>query len=268
MENTAKRVEIIPAKRRALILEHLRGNGAASIQEMAVAIGASQSTIRRDFEHLTEAGYLQRTHGGAMLIPQTPATFEGEAAVRGQLQRAEKQAIGVEAARRLSANQSVIFDSSTTVMEAVRAAAQQSYPLTAVTNSLPIATLSSNVANWRVVVSGGTIRQQSNFMTGEPGVSFLETIHADVCLIGSHAVSGNLLTDASLEVASLKRALMNAARRTILLADSSKFRPPAFCVFAEVTQVDEIITDDGIDPSHLEGLRALDVEVTVVTTSE
>ena len=56
MDAVSKRVDIIPAKRRALILEHLRVNGAASVQELADAIGGSPSTIRRDLEHLTEFG--------------------------------------------------------------------------------------------------------------------------------------------------------------------------------------------------------------------
>ncbi len=95
MEAPTKRVEIIPAKRRALILEHLRVNGAASIQELAEAIGGSQSTIRRDLEHLVEGGYLERTHGGALLVPPLQATFERESLINAHLQRAQKIAIGV-----------------------------------------------------------------------------------------------------------------------------------------------------------------------------
>ena len=74
----SKRIDIIPAKRYALILEWLRRNGTASIQDLTADIGASASTIRRDLEHLTAAGYLQRTHGGATLLPEPSTTFEFE----------------------------------------------------------------------------------------------------------------------------------------------------------------------------------------------
>ena len=77
MDTPSKRVDMVPAKRRALILEHLRVNGAASIQELADTIGGSQSTVRRDLEHLVEKGYLERTHGGAHLLQPMRATFEG-----------------------------------------------------------------------------------------------------------------------------------------------------------------------------------------------
>jgi DeoR/GlpR family transcriptional regulator of sugar metabolism len=264
MDAPTKRVEIIPAKRRVLILEHLRANGAASIQELAETIGGSQSTIRRDLEHLMDAGYLERTHGGALLVPPMRATFEGESTLNAQMRREQKQAIGAEAAERLSAHESVIFDSSSTVLEAVRAAAQRSLPLTVVTNSLEIALVSSTIPTWRVILPGGTLRPGSTMLAGNPGEDFFKMVHADVCFTGAYAVTGALLTDATLEVASLKRAMIQSARRKVLLVDSSKFRAPAFCTFCELSEIDEVITDDGIQPDHLASLRSFDLEVTIV----
>ena len=89
-------------------------------------------------------------------------------------------------------------------------------------------------------------------------------MHADLCLIGAYAVTGRLLTDASLEVAALKRRMIRSARRTILLVDSSKFGAPAFCTFSELAAVDEIITDDGIGNEPLAALRSQNVRCTVV----
>ncbi|MDQ0395027.1 DeoR/GlpR family DNA-binding transcription regulator [Labrys monachus] len=265
MDAPAKRVEIIPAKRRAMILEHLRINGAASIQELAEAIGGSQSTIRRDLEQLMEGGYLERTHGGALLVPPLQATFERESAINAHLQRAQKIAIGIEAAQRLNTRESVIFESSSTVMEAARAALTRDLTLTVVTNSLDIALLASGVPSWRVIMPGGTIRPGGwRALTGEPGESFFQTVHADLCFTGAYAVTGNLLTDAALEVASLKRAMIRSARRTIALVDSSKFTAPAFSTFCDLSAIDELITDDGILPEHLASLRSYNVKVTVV----
>lgn len=169
MESSSKRVDMVPAKRRALILEHLRINGAAGIQELADTIGGSQSTVRRDLEHLVEKGYLERTHGGAHLLQPMRATFEREMTVNAALQHAEKVAIGREAAERLSAGDSVIFDSSSTVMEAVRAAAERDLPLTVVTNSLQIADFAADIKSWRTILPGGTVRPGHRHLAGEPG---------------------------------------------------------------------------------------------------
>ncbi|NVP58397.1 DeoR/GlpR family DNA-binding transcription regulator [Mycoplana rhizolycopersici] len=266
MESPSKRVDIVPAKRRALILEHLRVNGAASIQELADTIGGSQSTVRRDLEHLVERGYLERTHGGAHLLQPMRATFEREMTVNAELQHPEKVAIGREAAQRLSARDSVIFDSSSTVMEAVRAAAERDLPLTVVTNSLEIADFAADIKSWRIILPGGTVRAGYRHLAGEPGESFIKTLHADLCMTGASAVTGTLLTETSLEVASLKRAMIASARKTILLVDSSKFTAPGFCTLSDISEIDEVITDEGITQDALASLRAAERKVTVVSS--
>ena len=264
MDTPTKRVELVPAKRRALIIEHLRENGAAGIQELADTIGGSQSTVRRDLEHLVKKGYLERTHGGAQLTQSSRATFEREPPVNAALMHAEKVAIGQEAANRLSPGDSVIFDGSSTVLEAVRAVAKRKIPLTVVTNSLEIALFSADISNWRVILPGGTVRPGFSNLAGHPGEDFIKTLHADICLTGASAVTGTMLTDNSLEVAALKRAMIAAARRTILLVDSSKFTSPGFCTLCDISELHEVITDDGIQADPLATLKATDTFVTVV----
>lgn len=264
MDTPSKRVEMVSAKRQALILEHLRINGAASIQELADTIAGSQSTVRRDLEHLVEKGYLERTHGGAHLLQPMRATFERETTVNAELQHAEKVAIGREAAQRLSARDSVIFDSSSTVMEAVRAAAERDLPLTVVTNSLEIADFAADIKSWRIILPGGTVRPGYRHLAGEPGESFIKTLHADICMTGASAVTGTLLTETTLEVASLKRAMISSARKTILLVDSSKFTAPGFCTLSDISEIDEVITDEGVSQDALASLYAAERKVTVV----
>lgn len=264
MDSSNKRVDMLPATRRALILERLRKTGAATIQELAETIGGSQSTVRRDLEHLMDQGYLQRTHGGAHLLEPMRATFERETFLNAQLQHAEKVAIGREAAARLTAHDSVILDSSSTVTEAVRAAAERDLPLTIVTNSLDIADFATGIKSWRVIMPGGTIRPGHRQLAGEPGESFIRSLHADICLTSASAVTGTLLTDSTLEVASLKRAIIASARRTVLLVDSSKFTAPGFCTLCDASELDEIITDDAAPKDALTALRSSETKVTLV----
>lgn len=246
-----------------MVLEHVRQRGAASIQELARAIGASASTVRRDLEHLQEAGYLQRAHGGA-LLPRVPlATFEPDQSFAAGLARAQKQAIGRAAAALLAAGEAVVFDSSSTVREAARAAVERRIALTAVTNDLATGQMLASSPEIRVVVPGGTIRPGSLTLTGEPGLGFLAGIHVDTALIGVHAISGRLITETALEAAAVKRAMIAAARRVVVLADATKFQPAAFCTICDASAVHDLITDGGADPAALERLRELGVAVTL-----
>lgn len=258
------RVEMIPAKRRALILERLRREGAAGIQELADAIGASPSTIRRDLEHLVRQGALERTHGGALLQSSERTTFEPDVALAAQLLREEKNAIAAAVAEGLRPGQSVIFDASTTVLAVARVVAARRLPLTAVTNSLAIAQVLADAPDVHLVVPGGTVRQGSLTLVGRPGEDFLRGLHADITLLGTHAITGTTLTETSLEVAAMKQAMIAAARHVIVLADSSKFTIPSFCTICDVSDIQEIVTDDGIDPAVLAGLTGLNVAMRVI----
>lgn len=264
MITTSKRVEILPTKRRALILDHLRSHGATAIGELAMALGGSQSTIRRDLEHLVEKGYLERTHGGAVLLPHARATFEREPSINAQMRLIQKSAIGRLAATMIQSGESVVFDGSSTVLEAVRAASERGILLTAITNSLDTASFCSDIPGWLVIVPGGTIRTGTRLLVGDLGRSFFETVHADLCITGALAVTNTTLTDASMEVASIKEAMIKSARRRILLVDSSKFTTPAFCTFGDLSAFDHLITDDGVAPEVLDKLRMTATEVTVV----
>jgi DeoR/GlpR family transcriptional regulator of sugar metabolism len=260
------RPEAIPAHRRALVLEHVRRLGAASIHELAEAIGASASTIRRDLEQLQSAGYLQRSHGGA-LLPRTPtATFEPEASFAAGLARAQKRAIGLAAAALLSPGEAVIFDSSSTVQEAARAVVQSGIALTAVTNDLGTGQILAASPAIRVVVPGGTVRVGSLTLVGEPGVAFLADVHADVALIGVHAIAGRLLTETSLETAAMKRAMIAAGRRVVVLADATKFQSAAFCTICDAAAVHALITSTAATAAALDPLRELGIAVTAVAS--
>src|SRR4051812_14963953 len=111
---------MIAAQRRALILEELRREGAGAIVTLAETIGVSPSTIRRDLEFLTDRGYIVRSHGGAILNEPHGTTFEPEREIGAHVAHVAKAAIGARAAALLEHGQSVIFDSSSTVLEAAK----------------------------------------------------------------------------------------------------------------------------------------------------
>lgn len=257
-------MEVLPAQRRARILDQVREHGAASINELAKELQASLSTIRRDLDQLTEEGYLERTHGGVLLRRTEPTTFEAEAVLNVHKAVKQKRAIGLVAAQRINPGSSLFCDSSSTVEHAMRVLVEANIPLTVATNSLTIAALCASGQTMRVIVPGGTVRAGTVSMFGQPGEHFLQSLHADVCFLGTHSITGTVLTEASLEAVITKKTMIANSRKTILLADSSKFQLPSFCTIANIDQVDEIITDTGVLPEHLAAFDNLNLKVTVV----
>lgn len=254
---------MIPAQRHGLIVDHLNKVKAASIQELADLIGASPSTIRRDLEALEKESFLDRTHGGAVLA-QPRSTFEPDFKIAAQIARNEKSAIAREAALRVQAGNSVIFDSSSTVRETAQAIIERGIALTAITNDLATASLFVEAPGISTIITGGTVRTGSMTLLGSPGTDFLREIHADLAFVGAHSVYDLKLSETSLDTAFMKRTMIGAANSVILLADSSKFYKPSFSQICGIEAIDEVITDTRLPFEISERIVAAGTKLTAV----
>ncbi len=258
-------VSLMPAQRRQRIVEFLRIHGAVTVAQLEQALGVSISTLRRDLDALAAEGEVDRTHGGALLRHQGYSAFEPDARAAGELSPREKQAIGAAAAALLEPRQSVVFDSGSTVLEAARAAVRRNIALTAVTNDLSIAQVLGASPLVQVHVLGGVLRPGSATLTGDALIEAVRVIRADVLLCGAHAVTDGVLTETSADVAVTKRALVRCATARTLLVDGSKFRPRTFMQVCALGEFQSLITDTGAPADAVEAVRALGLEVTVVT---
>lgn len=259
--SAVKERDYFPAQRRALILELLKDRGAVSIQELAAKINVSAATVRRDLDYLSDHCYIERAHGGAVLASPQRTAFEPDFAIGSQAARQEKAAIGRLAASTLRQGQSVIFDSSSTVLEAAQAVLRRNLVLTAITNDLNIATTLAGGKNIRLLVPGGSLRPGSYTLYGEPGEGFIAGLHADVALLGIHALVNGFLSDASVEIVTIKRQIIEAAQHVVVLADASKFKSPALCNVCGIDRIDEVITDDGAEQAWQDALEEKGVKV-------
>jgi DeoR family transcriptional regulator of aga operon len=268
---------IIPEQRRALVLEHIQRQDVISVQKVARLIGASASTVRRDFQELADRGMIVRIHGGAMLALSQRTTFEPDHHFSSQVFVSEKEAIGRAASELLQPGQSVIFDSSSTVFQAARFVIKRRIPILALTNDLNIAKAMVDAPRVELKVTGGSLRPGSFTLVGDPGQTFLDTLHVDICFLGIHALaftshlgtserwsdSCSTLSDTSLEIAAMKRRMVHAAKKKVVLMDSSKFGLSAFCDVCTSKSIDVIITDPNIQSDQKKCLERNGLQVIV-----
>lgn len=259
----ADAAQIFVPRRRKQVLKRVREDGGASIQVLAASLGVSESTVRRDLNVLAKQGHLERIHGGAVLPREQAATYEPHIEVSSRIAIDQKRAIGKFAAGLIEHGTSVIFDSGSTVLQAAISVAEHGTSLTAITNDLAIAQVFANAPNAKVIVTGGFLRPRSNTLYGGNGLSFLQEMHADMLFLGTHALTDGVLTESSLEIANTKRAMIAGSRRTIVLADHTKFAAPAFAEICRVRDVDGIITDDLTASDVLNALRQTGISVMV-----
>jgi len=254
---------LLPALRRQRIAEFLHHHGAVTLQQLADALHVSMSTLRRDLDTLAEEGVVERTHGGAILRHLQYSTFEPNITAARDLSPREKRVVGMAAAESLVPGQSVIFDSGSTVLEAARAVVARKIPIVAATNDIEIAQILNSSSLIQVHVFGGQLRPGSNTLVGEQVQNAAQLIRADVLFFGAHAVTDNVVSETSPEVAAVKRSLMKSATSCRLLVDSSKFRPRVFMTVCDMAEIAEVITDENAPLEELERIRSAGVKLVI-----
>jgi DeoR family transcriptional regulator, aga operon transcriptional repressor len=249
------------AERLAAILERLSANGGVGVAELATELGTSSATVRRDLRLLEDQRLLSRTHGGAVahgVLYELPLRY------RGARYGNEKRRIAAAAAAQVSEGMVVGLTGGTTTTEVARALADRRR-LTIVTNSLSIAAELAVRPNLKLVVTGGVARPESYELIGSLAEATLTGLNLDLAIVGVDGISSatGLTTHHEAE-AHTNRALIERAKRTLVVADSSKIGQAAFARICGADRVDELVTDSVADSAELDELRESGLVVTTV----
>lgn len=227
-------------QRRREILRQLFLTGYLEAKELAVNLGVDASTIRRDLDSLARDGHLQRTHGGARPLP---GAVDVPYAVKEHERREAKGAIAALACQLVGDGDSIMLDSGSTTHE-LALALRSRRDLTVITNDLRIGLLVSDYPGIRLLVTGGDLLSSTYTLFGERAVAFIENLRVDWTFLGADAIDArDGITNTNTIEVPVKRAMITAARTTVVLADTSKFGRHALVRVAGIEEVDEIITD-------------------------
>ena len=248
--------------RLGLILQRLNQDGSVGVTTLADELGVSESSVRRDLHLLEKQKLLNRTHGGAVasgVLYELPMRYRG-----GQHHEA-KRAIAEEAVRLIGAEvASVGLNGGTTTTEVARALAGRS-GLRVVTNALNIASELAVRANIELVVCGGSARSESYELVGPLAELTLANINLEIAIIGVDGVSPTAGFTTHHEVeAHTNRALLRAAERVVVVADSSKIGKRGFARIAEIAAASDIVTDSQARAADVAELERLGPSVHLV----
>lgn len=234
-----------PEERQTAITTKARAEGRVDVAALAELLDVTQETIRRDLTVLERQGVLRRVHGGA--IPVERLGFEPAVAVRESAQTAEKERIAKAALAEIPTDGVIALDAGTSTLRLAELLPVDR-ELTVVTNGLPHAMLLAPRPNLTVHVVGGRIRGRTLASVDEAAQAFLRDLFVDVAFVGTNGISvARGLTTPDRSEAAVKRALIAAARRVVVLADHTKFGTDHFAAFGSIADVDTVITDSGLD---------------------
>ncbi|WP_337110323.1 DeoR/GlpR family DNA-binding transcription regulator [Prescottella equi] len=237
------------AQRREDILRRLVADGYVEAKALSQALGVDASTIRRDLDALVQLGKAERTHGGAR--PVIGAMSEIPYAVKEGDYQTEKAAIARAAANLVRDGESVILDSGSTTYQ-VAAALRHRSDLTIITNDLRIGKYVAAFPDVHLLVTGGELLGSVFTLVGARSTEFLSDYSVDWAFLGADAIDPAGITNTNTLEVPIKRAMVAAAARSAVVADSSKFGNRALARVATLAEVDLIITDSGMADSDLD----------------
>jgi DeoR family fructose operon transcriptional repressor len=245
---------VYATERQQQILDLARRDGRVEVKELAESLDVTTETVRRDLTVLERRGLVRRTHGGAIPVERLgfePAVSDREGRMAGQKERIAKAALD-----EVPEGGAVLLDAGTTTVRLAELLPNDR-ELTVVTHALPVATVLATRPNVTLHLLGGTVRGRTLAAVGAWTEQALRDIYADVAFVGTNGITvEHGLTTPDLGEAAVKRAIVQAARRVVVLADHTKFGRSDLAHVAPLSAVDTVITDTDLEPELADEVEA------------
>ena len=253
-------LSLTPSQRREQIAEHVIEQEMVSAKDLAARFKVSVMTIHRDLDELERQGVLRKVHGGA--TPRPSSLFESNVRFRLGSAIAEKEALARYALTLIEPGQAVLLDDATTTLALARFLPAVA-PVTVITNYLATITVVSAMPGVRLIALGGEYLASHDSFVGVVCEAAIAALRADVFFMSTSAVSGGLAFHQEQEIVMVKRAMLAAASRRILLVDHGKLGKVALHRLAPLHEFDLVVVDAGVDESRLRELRDARVPLAV-----
>ncbi len=257
--------QLIPAQRRDRIQEYLAVNKIARTSDLCALLEASEATVRRDLEWLEGEGFLERTHGGAILSQRM--TLEPQYKQRAQVLIEEKRTIGALAASLIQRDDVVFINSGTTTTEVLRHT-RNDPSINVFTNNL-WGVVELDEPGFQYFLLGGQFQPQSYSVSGRFATENLAQVYANKAILGTDGFSlkHGCTVPSNGEAEIVRQMIRQTKGEIILVADHSKWGVVSNFQIAAIEEINTIITDPGFDPVEIESLEARGIRILIAASS-
>jgi len=250
---------ILPNKRREKIVEFLKEDGSAKVAELAKLFKVTEVTVRQDLEKLEAQGLIIREHGGAFLkdIESHVKNFS----LFNQENLDKKEMIAIKCLEFIESGDTIILDSGSTTTEIAKKL--KGYKnLTVITNALNIALMLGTEPGIEIIMTGGEFKPPTLSLTGQKAADFFNGLNVQKLFLATAGISlKSGLTYPSISDLVVKKAMINAADITYLVADSTKIGKNSFASLGALSLIDYIVTDSGIEEKDKTLFKQNEIEV-------
>lgn len=250
---------MLPNQRRDKILELLKEDGSAKVIDLARIFKVTEVTIRQDLEKLEKEGLIVKEHGGAYLKDVEDQVRNFHLAQQENLEK--KAVIAAKCMEYIENGDTIILDSGSTTTEIAKQL-KGLKKLTVITNALNIALILGAEPGIDVIVTGGEFKPPTLSLTGQKAADFFKGLNVQKLFLATAGISlKSGLTYPSISDLVVKKAMIEAADITYLVADSTKMGKSALASLGALSLIDYIITDPDIEEKHKAVFREHKIDV-------
>ena len=248
-------------QRREKILELLQEDGSAKVVDLARLFKVTEVTIRQDLEKLDKDGLIIKEHWGAFFknVEDQVRTFS----LVHQDNMDKKERIAIKCLEFIESGDTIILDSGSTTTEIAKKL-KGIKNLTVITNALNIALILGAEPGIEVIMTGGEFKPPTLSLTGQKAADFFKGLNVNKLFLATAGISLKAgLTYPSISDIVVKKAMIDAAETTYLVADSTKIGKSAFASLGALSLINYIVTDSGIQDNYLKVFQDNEIELIV-----
>lgn len=224
------------------ILEILTERMRVEVSQLALELGVSQVTMRKDLTELERRGLIRREHGFAML--RSTENVEGRLAYHYE----EKLEIARRAAELVHDGDTIMVESGSCCALLADRLASERRDVTIITNSAFIASYVRRRDGVNVVLLGGIYQRDAQVMVGPLVRTCVEGFYVDLLFAGADGFSARTgFTNSDQMRAQAVRDMATHAERVVILTESEKFGTRGTIPLALGERPLTVITDERID---------------------
>jgi len=232
---------MLALERRNLILEKLQEDKKVVVSELSKQFNVSEETIRRDLDKLDKDGVCVKSYGGAVINESTnidmPFNIRKKRNVEG------KKKIAELVAGLINDGDHIILDASTTAVFIAKAI-KHKQNLTVITNSIEIMIELSDVSDWTIISSGGSMKEGYLALLGPKAIEGLSSYNVEKAFISCKGIDLDKgITDGNEQFSQVKQTMLKSSKTCVLAVDSSKFSTVAFSQICTLDQLNMVVTD-------------------------
>lgn len=232
---------MLAIERRNAILSKLSAEGKVVVSDLSIEFNVTEETIRRDLEKLDRDGLARKTYGGA--VKNENFNIDLPFHIRKQTNVESKRKIAAEISKLINDGDYIMLDASTTALYVIQNILDRK-KITLITNSIEILIELCNKPDWKIISTGGELKEGGLSLVGYQAEKTVDGFHVDISICSCKGVDKNMhVTDSNEHDSEIKKAFFAAANRKVLAVDSSKFDKTSFVRVCNLDNVDIVVTD-------------------------